>query len=530
MSLEYRNVLHNPPKGVKQRLMRKGTLPLWAGLGLALAILCIAATQNITIHFFTEAPNSVPIGSDFMLFQRNQSYVNSSVSQMKQDWFNNPVFSGNGGIQGVWTAVSFVGDGSQLTGINFSGTNSVINIITNVTFANSNIFTTNITVQAPGGFTNLNLTPKTVMYADVNDAESSIPNAAGVLTNNGSGGIGFSQSLSLSEVDSINFYPTNLFTGLTNAPLLSTDANGKLQNGSPLAATNVTFIAGANLTFTTNVDGSIVIASSGTITVTTVTNSTFVNTNVFISTSNAFFNLVYVTNLYSDIFTNNTFVNTNTVIITGKASVNTLIVTNVAIYGNLTNTVATASTVAAYDANKLLTNLPNAHGVLTNTASGPASFGLLQNTELANSSITIQGSAVALGGSTLAAGATPFFGGDNITNMSYIMKTNNGGGNALVAGSPGTALTCILTNITADTTLAAMTFWTAGMSVIPVYCSCSGGANKQLKFPANFQGSGDLYGIDLNGTGVTITNAEASWFEVRCIYGVKTNVFRSNTK
>ena len=113
---------------------------------------------------------------------------------------------------------------------------------------------------------------------------------------------------------------------------------------------------------------------------------------------------------------------------------------------------------------------------------------------------------------------------ESATNLSYIIKTNNGGGNALVSGAPGTALTCILTNITADTTLAAMTFWTGGLSVIPLYASCSGGANKQLKFPANFTGDGTLFGTDVTGTGVTITNGGYKWFEIRCIYGVMTNV------
>lgn len=117
------------------------------------------------------------------------------------------------------------------------------------------------------------------------------------------------------------------------------------------------------------------------------------------------------------------------------------------------------------------------------------------------------------------------------TNQSYLMPTNNPGGSPLSAGAVGTPTTCLLTNITVDTTLAAMTFWNQGMSVIPLYVSCSGGANHQLKFPSSqYVGAGDLYGVDLAGTGDTITNGEAKWFEIRCIYGVKTNVFHSPTK
>lgn len=233
---------------------------------------------------------------------------------------------------------------TNITAITLNATTNILNYITNIT-----LVTTNVTIQAPGGFTNENLTPYTFMFADKNDAESSFPNGTGVLTNGGagSGDIAWTMTLKLTEVDVSNFYPTNLFTGLTNVAELGTDANGLLVVGSS-TITNITI---------TNLYAQI------------ITNVTFVNTNTFISTSNAFLNNTYITNLYGDIITNNTFVNTNTVIISGKASVNTLIVTNVSVYGNLTNQNATASTIAAYDANKVLGSLANAYGVLTNSGS-----------------------------------------------------------------------------------------------------------------------------------------------------------------
>lgn len=112
----------------------------------------------------------------------------------------------------------------------------------------------------------------------------------------------------------------------------------------------------------------------------------------------------------------------------------------------------------------------------------------------------------------------------------FIVSTNNGGGNALVAGASGSAMTCYLTNIAATTTLAAMTFWSGGESAIQLYVTASS-ANQVLKFPsAQYVGAGDLYGVDLVNTGDTVTNGEACWYEIRCLYGVKTNVFHSHSK
>jgi hypothetical protein len=260
-------------------------------------------------------------------------------------------------------------------------------IITNLTVNNvtNNIFnTTNVTINYPGGLTNLNLTAKTVMWADQNQAVSSVANALGILTNNSAGDVGFSTTLSLTEIDALNFYPTNLFTGLTNYNLLGTDANGLLTLGSG-AITNISV---------------------------TITNNTFVNTNLFISTSNAYFNYLYATNTYFD--TN--FV-TNLYFVSGKG--NTLIVTNifVAEKGSLVNSNTTINSAVITDDKHAYTNAVNAHGVFTNSATGPPSFGLLQNTELKNSSITVQGAAVSLGGTTLAVGSQPVFDLQSSTNL-----------------------------------------------------------------------------------------------------------------
>lgn len=326
---------------------------------------CFAAT----IKFFTDYPNTVPVGSDFFVFQRNQSYINSTVSQVKGDWFNNPSFTGNGSISGAFGVGGllsvngiYYGNGAGLTNVPVSSTNVnltfitnnilystnifattnfidysfttnlfvtteyvtnlyvttnfvdnsittnlfvtqeyVTNIvagtITNNTFFTTNVFvdnsvtinsnltvqtitnntfystnttienitnvnlystnitvqnitnntfiTTNVVINQTGGLTNFNAVPSTLAYWDVNDALSSLPNATGVLTNNGSGGVGFSTSLSLSEIDAQNFYPTNMFTGITNS-VLGTDGDGKL------IATNTSSItvSGTNVNWT----------------------------------------------------------------------------------------------------------------------------------------------------------------------------------------------------------------------------------------------------------------------------------------
>src|SRR6516162_7139101 len=63
-------------------------------LALYVAVLmCLGAATVNSIKFFTDYPNSAPVSSDFMLFQRNQSYVNATVSQALGVWFNNPAFT-----------------------------------------------------------------------------------------------------------------------------------------------------------------------------------------------------------------------------------------------------------------------------------------------------------------------------------------------------------------------------------------------------------------------------------------------------
>lgn len=153
-------------------------------------------------------------------------------------------------------------------------------------------------------------------------------------------------------------------------------------------------------------------------------------------------------------------------------------------------------------------------------------FTNLPNAGLVNSSITIQGSAVPLGGSTLAAGSSPAFNSINFTNNGYALPTNNVGGAAFVFGGPGTAATLYDTNITAATTLKLFDITACGATAggIKIYVTCSGGTDRILTFPAGCSGAG-------LGTppAVTITNGKAAFFDVIYKPGAVavTNVFWS---
>lgn len=324
-----------------------------------------------------EYPNQpVPLGSYlFLIDSGNGTYFNISLTQLQ-------AMSTNAGII-IVTNASF----QYLTNLYAYITNLYS---TNITV--QNLITTNITVNVPGGVTNLNLTPNSLMQSDSGDAEASVPNGTGILTNNGAGSFGWVAVAGLGgnyvlanngngtnttnwgvshfqEIDAVDFFPTNTFLPLTNV-LLSTDGNGQITNVG----------IGSGLSLSGNV-----LSETGT------------NTSVFYSTN-------FSTNLYST-----TAYITNLFFVSGKG--NTLIVTNVSIENTLTNKGVAASSAVITDASQVETNAINAHGVFTNSSTGPPSFGLLQNTELKNSTVTFSGTVnqITGGGSTaLGASATAF--------------------------------------------------------------------------------------------------------------------------
>jgi len=379
-----------------------------AGVAIFLAMCCIAA-QTFTIKLYTDFPNSTPVSSDFLLFQRGGNFISSAQSQFLPVWFNNPVFTGNGSINGTFNIGSTLTvGGAVITGVTFYGDGSGLsNVATQVYMKNINDNGTN----------------ETFWDSTFN----------GVST--------------FQEIDAESLYGTNLFTFFTNAPFLKTDGDGKLVAGVTLEGTNVLLSAGANITFTTNGDGTIVIAGNGTNVVDTSTNNLIVVTNIivysnvtvlgntYISTNfstNFYSSISYITNLYSvtSIITNlyvsqgfitnlyaSTNFSTNLYFVSGKG--NTLIITNlyVAEQGVLVNSNTAINSAVITDDKHAYTNAANAHGVFTNSATGPPSFGLLQNTEMQNSAITVQNASVSLGGSTLAQGSKPVFDLQSSTNL-----------------------------------------------------------------------------------------------------------------
>lgn len=171
-------------------------------------IICLLSLAATNIKFFTDYPNSQPVDSDFFVYQRNQSYGNASGAQLRTYLFTSPSFTGSGYIPGQW----HVGSGGIWNEGTYYGNGAGI---TNVPGISGNFFAaTNGIGQNPTFY----------------------------------GGGTFNGVYFFTEIDAQNFFPTNLFTGKTNAVLLSTDGNGQLQPTDFTAATNNDKVISVNQT------------------------------------------------------------------------------------------------------------------------------------------------------------------------------------------------------------------------------------------------------------------------------------------
>lgn len=140
---------------------------------LSIAVLGLVALLGIaaTTMRVSEYPNRpIPQDADLFLLASvaNSTNYNTSWLQIKAAL---GVGTGTIGSSNVWAT----------------------NVIVTKNLYASNAYFTNLTVTE--GITNISLTPNTVLKADANKRISSIPNAYGALTNNGSGVVGYDPSI-----------------------------------------------------------------------------------------------------------------------------------------------------------------------------------------------------------------------------------------------------------------------------------------------------------------------------------------------
>lgn len=268
-----------------------------------IGVVCLALLSVAAIKFFSDYPNATPSGTDLFVLQRGADYVNSSFSQVRSTLFYYPSFQGDGYIPGQWHVGNglwlehgiYSGNGSGLTNVggfatyvtNFYTTNLYSQTITNV-----NLITTNVLVQFPGGFTNLNLIPKSVMYADINDAEGSIPNKRGALTNDASGNVGwydhFLPDLNGNGTNE-TFYGATHFDELDVATAYLTNAVGNGNGLTNFAYQYITNNSGSTtlswgLAYRTNLAADVTIALAS---VSGAANSPFYQTTIYWVTNNS---------------------------------------------------------------------------------------------------------------------------------------------------------------------------------------------------------------------------------------------------
>lgn len=149
-------------------------------------------------------------------------------------------------------------------------------------------------------------------------------------------------------------------------------------------------------------------------------------------------------------------------------------------------------------------------GVMTNDDKGKLlSTPTLPNALLANSSITIQGSAVALGGTTLAVGSAPVFDLSSSSNLLYKYTTNIVGAANFVFGK------AYWTNASANFTFPALTIDPTMMETLAVFVTNSGAATITATINGVAGAPGHVVPAVFFCTNATVTEIDVTHFGVQ---------------
>ncbi len=220
----------------------------------------IYATTNISQYSFATnlfiSNTLINTNVSILNLTTNNTFVNTNVSISTQTNYNNYEITTNLFATNITSSVV------NVTSNFFQASKGGTIINTNVLIATSNAFfnntyVTNITIVNGGALTNLAVTPSTLAWWDINKAIGSIPNAAGFLTNDGVGNIGFNTVLAVTEIDAQNAYLTNTFLFITNAPALATDGNGKALAASTSGSGSIVLLSGSPTSTNETIKGSV---------------------------------------------------------------------------------------------------------------------------------------------------------------------------------------------------------------------------------------------------------------------------------
>lgn len=190
---------------------------------LSMLLLVSGANAATTIKYFSDYPNN-PNPPDFFIMPLETG--DHSVGGIPYNWWNLSQVKAWLVINGFSNATVNI-----IYVTNLFVTNIVANSITVVT--NINQYTT---ITQPGGFTNDNLAPNSIVATDPFDGQTSIANGTGLLSNNGSGTFvwvlnNFLKNLTDQGTNLTLWFPT-MYATATFLKTNSTDLNIAVYDGA----------------------------------------------------------------------------------------------------------------------------------------------------------------------------------------------------------------------------------------------------------------------------------------------------------